>query len=332
MEKLRVLVVGSGWGRNHALAYHAHPDVELLGICGRTENERSRALAHELQVPLYTGLDKTLDDLKPDVVSCATNEPEHEAVTVQALEAGAHIYCEKLLADTVNGAEKMVNSAEQTGRQLMVGYNYRFSPSAIRLNEIVNSGSLGDIAFASAMTFGYCLHHTLDLVCSLMGKVEEVYCILDADPPEPTAIRYERYENFIYSASRCRSITLKFAGGSVGTLISSDYMRFGHPGVRIDLVGSKARANMDDIVGKVTILGEDREGELWMPSLIRDRLDLGSTCQAAVCAFIDSIRDGKPVPVPGSDGLSRLRLEVALLRSSEENRPIRMEENRGGER
>ena len=89
-----------------------------------------------------------------------------------------------------------------------------------------------------------------------------------------------------------------------------------------DLVGSKARANMDDIVGRVAVLGEDREGEIWMPSLIRDRLDLGSTAHTAVGAFVDCLRDGKPVPVPGSDGLDRLRLEVALLRSAEENCPV----------
>ena len=324
MAKLRALVVGSGWGRNHALAFHAHPDAELLGICGRSESERSKILADELQVPLYTDLSKVLDELKPDVIGCATNEPEHEAVTIQALEAGAHVYCEKLLADTVEGAEKMVETAERTGQQLMVGYNYRFSPSALKLREIVNSGKLGDIAFVSAMTFGYCLHHTLDLVCSLMNQVEEVYCILDAEPPEPTAIQYERYSNYVYSAGRYRSISLKFAGGSVATLISSDYMRFGHPAVRVDLVGSRARANMDDIVGSVTVFGEDREAEVWMPSLIRDRLDLGSTGQAAVVAFIESLRDGKPVPAPGIDGLNRLRVEVALLKASEENRPVQL--------
>jgi predicted dehydrogenase len=77
-------------------------------------------------------------------------------------------------------------------------------------------------------------------------------------------------------------------------------------------------------VGRVTIFGKDREAEVWMPSLIGDRLDLGSTTQAAVAAFVDSIRDGKTVPIPGSDGLNRLRLEVALLKSAQENRPVRL--------
>ena len=324
MAELNALVVGSGWGRNHALAYHAHPDAELLGICGRGESDRSKTLARQLQVPLYTDLGDALAKLKPDIVSCATKEPDHESVTVQALEAGAHVYCEKMMADTVRGAARMVETAEKAGRQLMVGYNYRFSPSALKLREIINSGALGDIAFACAMTFGNCLHHTLDLVCSLMGDTREVYCVLEIDPPDKPAVKFERYETFAYSASRCRSINLRFDGGRVGALISSDYIRPGHPAVRIDVAGSKARANMDDIVGRVTVFGQNREAEVWIPSLIMDRLDLPSTTQAAVAAFVDALRDGKPVPIPGADGLNRLQLEEALLTSAEQNKPIHL--------
>lgn len=323
-EKLRALVVGSGWGRNHALACHQHPDVELLGLCGRTASERSQALAHELQVPLYLGLAETLEKLKPDLVCCATREAQHEEVTVAALETGAHVYCEKMLADTVDGARRMVETAERVGRQLMCGYNYRFSPSALKLRELVQAGRLGRLAFGTALTFGYCLHHTLDLLCSLLGEVEEVFCLLNEDTgEEPTAIPFERYAEFAYSASRCRSITLQFADGVIGTLISSDYIRVGHPAVRVDLVGSRARANMADIVGTVTLYTENRETEQWLPSLILDRLDLASTTQAAVKAFIEAVRDGQPVPVPGRDGWNRLVVERALMQSAQSHQPVR---------
>jgi predicted dehydrogenase len=324
--KIRAVVVGGGWGRNHALAYQQHPDAELLGIIGRVGSEKTRALAREMQVPVYLGLAETLEKLQPDVLSCAAGEADHEEVTVTALEAGCHVCCEKLLADTVAGAERMVAAAQRTGRQLMCSYNYRFSPSALKLRELVESGELGHLAFATAFTFGYCLHHTLDLVCSLLGSVEEVYCVHRADPPEPPAMGYERYREFVYSGGLYRSISLKFTNGALATLISSDYMRVGHPAVRVDLVGSKARANMADIVGTVTVYREDRQATVWMPSLILDRLDLPSLTQTAVSRFIDAIRDGQPVPVPGEDGLDRLRIERALLQSAQENRPVRMGE------
>ena len=62
---LRALVVGSGWGRNHAYAYRAHPRVELVGLCGRGESERSLQLARDLQVPLFTDLDHALKETQP---------------------------------------------------------------------------------------------------------------------------------------------------------------------------------------------------------------------------------------------------------------------------
>ncbi|MDH7568921.1 MAG: Gfo/Idh/MocA family oxidoreductase [Armatimonadota bacterium] len=321
--KLRAVVVGSKWGRNHALAYHQHPDAELVAVVGRTPDGLSRRLADELQVPLYLDLSRALEELRPDILSCAAREADHEAVTLAGLNAGCHVYCEKLLADTLAAARRMVEAADRCGRQLMVGYNYRFSPSALHLRRLITEGRLGTIACANAFTFSYCLHHTLDLVCSLLGQVDEVYCVLNTDVGnEPLVMRTEWYDEFIYSASRSRTCVLKFEGGAVAVLQSSDYQRVGHPAVRVDVVGSKARANMDDIVGRVFLFTENRTAEVFLPSLILDRLDLPSTTQAAVSAFVDAVRDGKPVPVPGKDGLNRLLIEAALLRSARENRPV----------
>lgn len=324
--RLRALVVGSGWGRHHAYAYQAHPQVDLVGLCVRHESERSLHLAQELQVPLFTDLGQALRETQPDVVSCATKEAQHEEVSVAALEAGAHVYCEKLLAHRLDSARRIVEAARRTGRRLMVGYNYRFSPSALKLREWVETGRLGELAFATALTFGYCLHHTLDLICSLLGEVEEVFCLFDDDPRFPVVIGLERYEEFVYSAGRVRSITLRFRNGAVGTLISSDAIRIGHPAVRVDVVGSQARCTMADIVGPLTLYTENRWGETWQPSLILDRLDLPSTTQAAVRAFVDAILSDKPTPVPGEEGWNRLLVEHALLRSAQERRVVRMEE------
>ena len=323
--KLRAIVAGGKWGRNHALAYRQHPDADVVGIVGRSPEGAAKGLADELQVPFYQDLDAALQALRPDIVSCATGEAEHEAVTVAALQAGCHVYCEKLLANTLAGARRMVAAAESTGRQLMVGYNYRFSPSAVHLRGLIQQGRLGTLACANAFTFGYCLHHTTDLVCSLLGAVEEVFCALNTDVgDEPTVMRPEWYDEFLYSAERSRTSLLRFAGGATDPLQSSDYIKVANPGVRLDVIGSKARASMDDIVGRVCLFTENRAAELYLPSLIIDRLDLGSTCQAAVTAFVDAIRDDKPVPVPGSEGLARLEIEAALLQSSRENRPIRI--------
>lgn len=320
---LRALVVGSGWGRNHALAYQAHPDVELAGIVGRSGSERSRKLADELRVPLFEGLDEALSAVGPDLVSCATKEAEHAGVTVAALEAGADVICEKMMADSLAAGQRMLDTAEATGRRLMIGYNYRFSPSALKLHEWLRAGKLGELSFITGFAFGYCLHHTLDLMIHLVGApVVELFCVFDPGEGYPMPLKLERFEEFCYSAGRVRSLTMRFANGSVGTLIGSDAIRTGHPAVKLELVGADGRCVMDDIVGGLTFYGAHREGELWRPSLIMDRLDLPSTTQAAVTAFINAVRDNQPTPVPGTDGYNRLLLEAKAMDSAAANTPI----------
>jgi len=306
------------------MAYKQSPHCDLVAFCGRTRSDRSLALSAELGVPLYTDLAEMLRKEKPDVVSVCTQEPEHAEVTIACLEAGCHVCCEKAMAPTVEDGERMVAAAEKAGRQLMIGYNYRFSPSALHLKKLVDSGRLGAPVFMAALTFGYCLHHTMDFVCHLGGDVEEVYAAIRTDAPEPFAVETLHIGDWIYSGAFYRSITLRFTSGALGTLISSDYLRVGQPAVRVDCVGAKARATMDDIVGQVICYTDNRQAEVWMPSLIMDRLDLPSTTVAADKAFVEAICEGREVPVPAGDGLRMLKLERAIMRSARDNMPVKV--------
>ncbi len=325
--RYKALVIGSGWGRNHAQAFADHPAVDLVGIVGRKNSERSQKLATQYGVALFDSLETALADVKPEMVSVATKEAQHEEVTIAALEAGAAVYCEKMMAHSLASARRMVAAAERTGQRLMAGYNYRFSPSAEVYKQWIVEGKLGRLSFVSGVAFSYCMHHTLDLICHLAGSpVTEVFCVFDPDPDFPTVLPLERYDDFLYSAGRVRANTLRFEDGTVATLISSDAMRVGHPAVRVESVGTNGRAVMDDIVGNLTLCGEDRQSICWRPSLIRDRLDLGSTTTRAVVAFADAIVKGEPTPVPGEEGLNRLIVEAALLRSGQENRPVTLSE------
>jgi predicted dehydrogenase len=323
---LRAVVVGTGWGRHHAEGYSQADGVEFAGFCVRTASERSVAAARRFNVPLFVGLENMLAEVRPDLVSVATREPEHRAVTVAALEAGAHVYCEKALAETVEDAAAMVEAARRADRQLMAGYNYRFSPSMQHLRSVVDRGRLGVVLYAQALTFGYCLHHTLDLLCSFLGEVDELFATFRAEGPAPTAVPTQYIGDWCYSAGASRTIHLRFRSGAVAQLASSDYQLFGHPAVRIDLGGTEARAQVDDIVGRVTVHRGERTAELWQPSLIRDRLDLGSTAVAAVGAFAAAVRAGQPVPIPGEQGLRMLRIERACVRSQRLGQPVGVDE------
>ena len=132
----RVLVVGLGnMGMSHALAYTRIPGFEVAGVCER--RIQSRELPEALRdARRFDNFETALAELKPDVVSINTLPDTHADFAIKAMEAGAHVFVEKPLADTAANAEKVVETARRTRRKLVIGYILRQHPSWIRFVEI----------------------------------------------------------------------------------------------------------------------------------------------------------------------------------------------------
>ena len=136
MEKKRVLVVGLGnMGMSHALAYTRISEFEVVGVCERriAKRELPDALKNAQR---FDAFEKALIALKPDVVSINTLPDTHAQFAMKAMEAGAHVFVEKPLADNAINAEKVVEVAKRTGKKLVIGYILRQHPSWIKFIEI----------------------------------------------------------------------------------------------------------------------------------------------------------------------------------------------------
>jgi predicted dehydrogenase len=132
----RVLVVGLGnMGMSHALAYTRIQGFEVAGVCERRIGKRT--LPDALKgAKKYDNFEKALAELKPDVVSINTLPDTHADFAIKAMEAGAHVFVEKPLADNAENAEKVVATAKRTGRKLVIGYILRQHPSWVKFIEI----------------------------------------------------------------------------------------------------------------------------------------------------------------------------------------------------
>src|SRR3712207_7062311 len=113
MAKKRVLVVGLGnMGISHALAYTRIPGYEVVGVCTRHIHEKH--LPQALQsAKRFSNYEEALAELRPDVVSVNTLPDTHADYAIKAMEAGAHVFVEKPLAETVESAQAVVDTRSE---------------------------------------------------------------------------------------------------------------------------------------------------------------------------------------------------------------------------
>jgi predicted dehydrogenase len=137
---LRVLVAGCGnMGASHARAYHKMPEFEIVGLVSRGPASR-KALSQELGgLPEFSDYFQALEATRPDVVSINTYPETHGPYALAAIASGAHVFCEKPLALTVEEAQAVADAAREANRKLVVGYILRVHPAWVKFIEIART-------------------------------------------------------------------------------------------------------------------------------------------------------------------------------------------------
>jgi len=115
-------------GASHARAYHTNPGYELVGLVARSAKRRAPLAAELGGVAEFDDVATAIAETKPDVVAINSYPDTHFDYAKLALEAGAHVFCEKPLAETVEQAQQLVDLATEKGRKLVVGYILRVHP------------------------------------------------------------------------------------------------------------------------------------------------------------------------------------------------------------
>jgi predicted dehydrogenase len=205
MEKriVRVGIIGCGGIANgkHLPSLKRLKNVEMVAFCDIIE-ERARKAAAEFGTPdaaVYTDYKQLLEDKTIEVVHVLTPNRSHSFITVDALEAGKHVMCEKPMAINSAEAKKMLDAAERTGKLLTIGYQTRNRSDAVYLKQLVEDGMFGDIYYAKATalrrravpTWGVFLNeyeqgggplidigtHALDLTLWMLNNYKPKYCV-----------------------------------------------------------------------------------------------------------------------------------------------------------
>jgi predicted dehydrogenase len=146
----RVALAGTGfrgaltWGRQ--LTRDLGDRIDLVGLCDR--NPLRAAAAQRLigtNAPAFSHVGEMIAGTSPDVVVVASRDDTHAGIVVAALEAGVDVISEKPMATTAEDCRRILAAEARTGRRVDVGFNYRFSPTAAKLKELLLSGAIGDV-------------------------------------------------------------------------------------------------------------------------------------------------------------------------------------------
>lgn len=143
----RVGYIGAGAiiQRGHIPAFGRLPNTQAVAICD-VNKARAQEVADEAGIDaVFTDYKEMLAQTQPDIVVIATPNVFHMPMTLAALDAGAHVLCEKPLALTLDDAKAVYARAEAVDRVLTVGTHYRWSAPMRACKAHVDSGFLGEI-------------------------------------------------------------------------------------------------------------------------------------------------------------------------------------------
>ncbi|MDH7568933.1 MAG: Gfo/Idh/MocA family oxidoreductase [Armatimonadota bacterium] len=147
MEKLRIGMIGvSGRG---GLARHWHqPNGRSLVVAGADINEHFLANFQKNLNPdafVTTDYRRLLERADVDAVAITSPDFTHEEYAVAALQAGKHVFCEKPLAITTEGCDRILEAWRASGKRLMVGFNMRYMNMFRVMKDAIDSGVIGEV-------------------------------------------------------------------------------------------------------------------------------------------------------------------------------------------
>lgn len=159
MTKVGLIGCGRVMYEGHLPAYEDIPQLRIAAIAD-VSKERLSFFREKLDLErkdCYLDYQKLLKREDIDFVDISVSHTLHQEMAIAASEAGKHILCEKPLATTLQGADKIIKAAKEKKVKLSVFHNYLFLPENIEARRIIREGAIGQIIFSSinALGIGY---------------------------------------------------------------------------------------------------------------------------------------------------------------------------------
>ena len=353
---IKIGLIGTGAiARDHAQAIAMIPQAARLVAAADTSAERLAEFATMFDVSRrYNAAAELIADPQVDLVVIATPPSAHEEAVIAALEANKYVLCEKPLAQSMASAMRIAACEVRHPGRLASGYQLRYAAEFRRLLWLCRNGWIGDLQSARVERHSYIPHanvaaggwwgawavagggvlmtqviHQLDMLLAIMGPPKSIRAQMDT---RFTAIESEdwidstiRFESG--SAARCiasvnsgRSDGAFVVSGSLGSIDLSGQIKMNDPARVADATDAVNRALPDTVPPARTIVAR-------IINKISRKLGVQPMKPLTPHArfyrdIAQCIGEGKPLPIPASEGLKSLELCAAAYQAALDGKEI----------
>lgn len=332
---LKIGIIGAGRiGKVHleSISYHVK-NATVVAMADPFMNDETERFIRSFGVEkVYKDYKEIINDAEIDAVMVCSSTDTHAPISIEAINAGKHVFCEKPLANTVDKILEIADALKAHPEvKFQVGFNRRFDHNFAAIRKAYDEGKIGDAQILKitsrdpqAPPVGYCAAsifldmtiHDFDMACFLTNSdVEELYVYADA-LINPSIREYGDFDTAI--------ISLKMANGALAVIDNSRQAMYGYD-QRAELFGSKGMvATSNDTLSSAVISTADGvTGEKPLYFFLERYMESFSE---EVRQFCSAVENNTETPVGIHAGLQSVKIALAAEKSVNEHRAVKLSE------
>lgn len=322
MSDIRVGLVGCG-GMGRSLVGQLVTIEGAKLVAGADPAAESRELlAQEHSVPTFSSFAEMAANTELDAVIVASPNRFHRPNTVEAAQAGKHVFCEKPMALTLEDCQAMIDACRAAGVKLQIGQVLRYLPDFAHAIEVVQSGQLGDVKHGMIFRYGrpradwgqswrddqsivghYVFEvavHEIDFARQVFGRpVAVTGWDQNFDPASPLW-------------SQATTWVIEFENGGICLLVEGMFNPIGRS--EVELAGTAGALRFGWGGTHVFRSSRGDEASETESSVIAANRESG--LRRELREWIEAIRDDTPCTIPGEEGMANIEVGLAVLESA----------------
>lgn len=333
---VRIGIIGAGRiGKVHlqSITYHVK-DAVVKAVADPFMNEETEAYIKSM------GVDKVSKDYKDilsdpeiDAVMICSSTDTHAAISIKAINAGKHVFCEKPVDHSIEKIKAVEDALKGKNIKFQVGFNRRFDHNFAAIRKAVDDGRIGDPHIVkitsrdpeppnpayikvSGGIFLDMTIHDFDMATFLVNSdVEEVY-VQSAVLVDPAIGEQGDVDTAI--------ITMKMTNGALCVIDNSRRAAYGYD-QRAEVFGSKGMVSTSNDTLSSAVIA-DANGVTGEKPLFFFLERYMQSFTEEVCQFVDAIENDKETPVGIHAGMQSVKIGLAAKKSVQEHRPVKLSE------